>query len=176
MYLIVIFCFTWNNPKAFLFCVFCHKVPLYSKYFTLLFLWKAPLAVPANLIPICSHLQSEYKAPTIYINCTYSLKRDKQKIGTVLYSIFDFFKNYCLWIIKALMSRTLFNSWSSCLMKWSFPVFLTSFCESKLLKMLWPPKFPVKHIVLPQTWEWDVSWIYHSGLGRAGAQDQMFCW
>ena len=115
MYFIVIFCFTWNNPKAFLFCVFCHKVPLYSKYFTLLFLWKAPLAVPANLIPICSHLQSEYKAPTIYINCTYSLKRDKQKISTVLYSIFDFFKNYRLWIIKALMSRTLFNSWSSCL-------------------------------------------------------------
>ena len=151
-------------------------MPLYSKYFTLLFLWKAPLAVPANLIPICSHLQSEYKAPTIYINCTYSLKRDKQKISTVLYSIFDFFKNYRLWIIKALMSRTLFNSWSSCLMKWSFPVFLTSFCESKLLKMLCPPKFHVKHIVLPQTWEWDVWWIYHSRLGRAGAQDQMFCW
>ena len=79
MYLIVIFCFTWNNPKAFLFCVFCHKVPLYSKYFTLLFLWKAPLAVPANLIPICSHLQSEYKAPTIYINCTFTHLKETSK-------------------------------------------------------------------------------------------------
>ena len=148
----------------------------YSRYFTLLFLWKAPLAVPANLIPICSHLQSEYKAPTIYINCTYSLKETSKKSAQNCVP-FWFFKNCQLWSIKGLMSRTLFNSWSRCLMKCSFPVFLTSFCESKLLKMLWPQKFLVKHLVLPQTWRvgclMDLS---QCGLSIGGAQDQMFCW
>ena len=52
----------------------CGNVPFYSRYFTLLLLWKAPLVVPASLIPICNHLQSEYKASTIYITAYLPLK------------------------------------------------------------------------------------------------------